>query len=221
LIILLAGTIYSFTPSPHVRQDEPEIKSSQHWLEIRDLSYQNFDQDQKYLSLKAERFSIQKKKIGFFRIGLVNIGVFDNAQIDFYLDQNAEPGRKMDSDDEFFFRHSLTSIDGIMPPYSSNRISSFTLASVSINLINGNNILSTISSDSAVISPGKSGIEFKGNVKVVSNNNILKTKYLFFHPEKHHLQTKNDFTLESADETILGKDITLDMFLNIINDPSG
>ena len=52
--------------------------------EIRGFSFNSSQDGKKVISIKADRFSIKKKKLGFLSFGLMNEARFDNAIIHIY-----------------------------------------------------------------------------------------------------------------------------------------
>jgi len=69
---------------PQRGQGQPP--ESRHWLPARNqgFHYQGSRDGLKIISIKSDRFSIQKKKVGFFRFGLLNEIRLDNALIHIY-----------------------------------------------------------------------------------------------------------------------------------------
>jgi len=215
LIIILAGMVYHFTPKTDVRTHNPEISRSTQLFEVIDLHYESFNNGQRTIFLKADRFSIQRKKIGFFRLGLVNMAVFDNADIVLHLQHKGDDhGCCHDLCEEASDKQSLPDLSKMLPPNAAGRISSLTLKPVSLSLIDENTVLTRIASESAELRLTGSGIEFTGNVEVVSEDRTLTTKSLIFYPDDFYLETIDRFVLDDPETRIKGEEITLDIRLN-------
>ena len=60
------------------------IKHSKDRLHIEGFSFHSVHEDNRAISIKADSFRIEKKKLGVFRFGLMNVARFKNAVIDIY-----------------------------------------------------------------------------------------------------------------------------------------
>ena len=64
-------------------------KFLQYRHQIKSFKFDSFNNGEKVLSIKADKFTIEKKKLGYFRLGLINVAIFENAVIDVYLKKKA------------------------------------------------------------------------------------------------------------------------------------
>jgi len=169
------------------------------------------------LSIKADNFTIEKKKVGFFRLGFINVAVFENAVIDIYLK------RKLSDNRSNFIRDAFPSLKEALPSFSTKRISSITLKPVCLKLLDGNALFTQITSKVAIIRLKKHNILFKGNVQVVSGDKRLYTECLTFLPEESIMKTEQHFILKTSQKNLEGKKLTVDIFLNLEkeNDKTG
>jgi len=221
LIIILAGMMYNFTPRTDVRKNKPEIDHSPHLFEVIDLNYESFNNGNRTISFKADRFSIQRKKIGFFRVGLVNMGVFDNADVVLHLQhQGNDYSCCHESSEDAPDEQSLPDLSKMLPPHAAGRISSVTLKPVILSLVDGNSVLTRITSESAELRLTGPGIEFTGNVEVVSEDKTLKTRRLIFYPDDFYLEITGGFVLEDPEARSKGEGIILDIRLNPVEHSS-
>jgi hypothetical protein len=163
-------------------------------LQIKGFKFDSFDDGEKVLSIKADKFTVEKKKLGFFRFGLINVAIFKNAVIDVYLKRKA------------------------LPSFSAKQISSIIIEPVCFNLQNKNSLLTQITSNSAIIKLTKQNILFKGGVQVVSGEMSLITERLNLFLENSVMKTDRHFILKTPEKKIEGDHITVDMFLNVVQD---
>ena len=86
--------LYAFQPSQKIAsnpmRDTLAGTSSQNH-DIQGFRYTGAFEGRKVISVRADRFLIRKKKIGFLRFGLLNEVRFDNARIDIYGRQKKTP----------------------------------------------------------------------------------------------------------------------------------
>ena len=217
LIVTVAGTIFLFNrnrtlPTRDTQQEASHQKYLKYRLQIKGFKFDSFDDGEKVLSIKADKLTVEKKKLGFFRLGLINVAIFKNAVIDVYLK------RKLSGNDPDFIREALPSLKDAFPSFSTKRISSIIIEPVCLNLQDENSLLTQITSNSAIIKLTKQNILFKGGVQVVSGEMSLITERLNLFPENSVMKTDRHFILKTPEKKIEGNNITVDMFLNVAQD---
>ena len=191
----------------------PEVPSqrySQYRVKIKGFQFDSLNNGEKILSIKADKFTIEKKKLGFFRLGLINVAIFENAVIDIYLK------RKLSNNGSDFIREALPSLRDALPSFSTKRISSITIEPVCLNLRDEKSLFTQITSKSAMIRLKKHNILFKGGVQVVSGDKSLATERLNFFPESSVMKTKRHFILKTPQKKMEGEQLTADIFLNLV-----
>ena len=191
----------------------PHQKHLKYRFQIKGFNFAKFEDAEKVLSIKADTFTIKKKKLGFFRLGLIHTAVFENAVIDLSLK------RKVPVDDTIETiqtREELPSLKDILPSFSTMRISSIILKPVCLTLRDEHSLLTQITSNSAIIKLTKKNIRFTGNVHVVSGDKSLTTERLNFLIEDFVMKARQHFILETPGEKIEGKQITLDLSLDVV-----
>lgn len=214
MVVTVVGTIFVFSRNRNLtaQDTQQEMLSRQrnlnYRLQIKGFKLDSFDSGEDVLSIKAEKFTIEKKKLGFFRLGLINVAIFKNAIIDIYL-KRKNPGNDIDN-----LIEGLPALKDALPSFSAKRISSIIIEPVCLNLWDEKTLLTQITSKSAIIRLIKQDIHFKGAVQVVSGNKRLITENLEFSSENSVLKTDRHFILRTSKETINGNHIILDMFLN-------
>jgi hypothetical protein len=187
-------------------------KNFEYRLQIKGFKFDSFDDGKNILSIKTDKFTVEKKKLGFFRFGLINVAIFKNAKIDVYLK------RSVSSNDDSFISEALPSLKDALPSFSIKRISSIIIEPICLNFRDGNHLLTQITSNSAIIGLTKQNILFKGGVHVVSGNRSLTTEGLNFFSEKSVMKINRHFILQKPEKKIEGNTITLDMYLNVVKD---
>ena len=186
--------------------------------EIRGFSFNSSQDGKKVISIKADRFSIKKKKLGFFSFGLMNEARFDNAVIHLYgrSGQNEKSevppeGRRAGRSQNLTFKGIFSK--GSLPSFQVKRISSIVMEPVCVELHDEQSSVTRISAASAVIRLKKRCILFKGNVRVVSGPRVLTTSRLNLFPENAIIRTDQHFTLKTPEKELKGDRLTFDIFL--------
>lgn len=215
LVLVVAGTIFLFNrhrtlTTCEIQKEGPRQRYSKHRLQIKGFKFNSHDNGEKTLSIKADKFTIEKKKLGFFRFGLINVAIFENAIIDIYLK------RKLFNNRSNFIRKALPSLKDALPSFSTKRISSITIEPVCLNLRDEKSLFTQITSNSAMIRLTKQNILFKGGVQVVSGDKSLITERLNFFLENSVMKTERHFILKTPEKRLEGNRLTVDILLNVV-----
>jgi len=192
--------------------------------EIRGFQFDGTHEGRRVISIKADRFSIEKKKIGFFRFGLMNEAKFENAIIKIYGRSKPSTNRSGESHDSVKFgqKHNQDLVFNDMflkEAFSSSpikRISSIVIEPVSVELHNEESVVTQLSASSAIIRLKKGEIFFKGNVRAVSGPRVLTTEQLSVFPEKAIMETNQHFLLKTPEKQWSGQRLTTDILLRLI-----
>jgi hypothetical protein len=208
---------------------------SRYRLKIEKLAFFGMHQGQKVLSIAADNFIIEKKKIGFFSFSLANVARLYNTRIDIYAyDENLE---RKDQSSTFPVKNPISdtieskTTTGMKTPFqhifaeetlssfpaSLKSITSIEAIPISVFFYNGDKLLTGISSSSATIRLNQREILFSGNVRVISGKRELTTEELAFIPESGILRTVKPFIMQTDGEQRKGKRATTDIFLRQIN----
>ena len=205
-LLLRQRTLTTHNTAPEV----PSQRYSKYRLKIKGFQFDSLNNGEKILSIKADNFTIEKKKLGFFRFGLINVAIFENAIIDVYLK------RKVSGNDANLIREAFPSLKDALPSFSTKRISSITIEPVCLNLRDEKSLFTQITSKSAMIKLKKHNIIFKGGVQVISGNKSLSTERLTLLPEKSIMKTEGHFILKTPQKKMGGEQLTVDIFLNLV-----
>jgi len=224
-IPLLAVVWVIFFSVQHYVSDKPHVSESiapeRHPAlrqRIMGFRFQGFHDGKKVITIKADKFTIEKKKLGFFRFGLMNEARLENAFIRIFSEQapttardnkassNSRPVQTM-SFGHVFSKDSL-------PPMPVKRISSVVMTPVRIELYEGKSLVTAISARTGTIRLRRREILFKGRVEVVSGPRVLKTDQLRVIPDRGVLRTDYPFVLENHGNRINGKHLLANLLLN-------
>ena len=210
-------------PEPVVRH--PPVSPRQHRVKIGGFQFQGSREGRRVISIRADRFTVEKKKLGFFRLGILSEARFTNAVIDLYGTREAPeekgpatPGRPAGppvaasrdpgplSFEGSFTRESLPSLSG-------KGIASIRLEPVAFNLHEDTSLITRISADSATVRLKQRDVLFRGKVRVESGGRLLTTARLSFMPKTASFATRHHFVLEAPEKRVEGEGITTDLYL--------
>lgn len=223
-LLAVAGIIFLFnrhrTLSNHNTQQEVLRQKLLHSrLQIKGFKFDRSNNGKNILSIKADKFTIEKKKLGFFRLGLINVAKFENAVIDVYLKRKSSSDEsKPLGNDWDFLGEDLPSLRDAFPSFSKKRISAVIMEPVCLNLRGERSLLTQLTSKSAIVRLKKRDLLFEGNVRVLSGDKSLITERLNFSPENFVMKTKRHFILKTSDKKLEGDQLTVDFFLNAVKD---
>jgi hypothetical protein len=210
---------------PKPPQQIPRYMTSGHRLQIVGFRYEGNREGKKTISIKADKFTIEKKKLGLFRVGLLNVARFKNAVIDIYgqrigtgqdalpMSTAQAPGKPNThtQNSGMSFRELFTG--DALPSFSVKRISSIMIEPICLNLYDGESLISQITASSANIRLRKRDIFFEGNVLVKSGSASLKSDHLILMPENGALRAERHFFLETPEKRLEGERLTTDLYL--------
>lgn len=203
-----ANKVFDTTRYPAVQQ------------EIGGFFLDRFSGNRRIITIKADKFLVESKKLGFLRFGLMNEVRLDNAVLAIYADktQNGGVDKKHFSLPGKVRSQRLTYKDlfsgETLSPISSKRIYSVTMTPVRIELHDERTTVTTISADSGKIRLTKRDILFMGNVRLVSGDKVLLTDQARLIPEKGEIGCDHPFTLTISGQKRTGNHLFTDVFLN-------
>ena len=199
-------------------------------------------------SIQCDELSIRKRKIGFFRIGIINEAELVNAVICIYRNTHAEQGmpgnggaispfRDMDRAitrtaaeqsaemspghcqgpawPRLVFRDIFSK--KTFPVLTGRNVAVFRVAPVDLRFYEGSTISSRIKAETAKINLRKGRFIFRGNVRVISGERMMRTGRLMFDPKTFTLSTHWGYNFECRGKQDEGWHLTTDLFLNQYN----
>ena len=193
------------------------IKQARHPLVVRGFQFFGYHQGEKNITIKAVRHSIEKKKLGLFRSGVIRIAKFKGAEIDLYVKQ-VESEKKLEGDSQkssFSLKGTFTK--EAMPASQLKNVVSFIFEPVKINFYNGKSLITQIQANRASIKSKGRRVVFQGLVLATSESRSLATDKLTFVPDSGLFKTDRHFVLKTSEKQFTGENLTTDLFLNIVS----
>lgn len=182
-------------------------------MRIEGLRFYGMSEGRRVIAIEADRFAIQKGKIGFFSTGLTQTARIVNARIDLYVAEasapgtvDAPPGQRQDYGNLF----SEETFSSLLP---SKNLSAIEAAPVLVRLHGSSALQTRIEAARASVRFRERDILFEGNVRVSAEGAELQTEQLVFIPETALLKTDKPYLLKKGDRTIEGTGLTTDILL--------
>jgi len=204
--LTLSGANYP-KKTPHIRH--PGVVQ-----EIRGFRFAGTHDGREIITIKADKFSIEKKKVGFLRFGLMNEAILKNALIRIYGEEETKvPANNMaEKTHNVTFKKAFSK--DVLAPIFLKQVSCVNISPVRIELYKKDLTVFSISAKSATLRLGKRDILFKGNVRVDSGSRALTTSQLRIQPKSNVLKCDRDFVLMSPGHKRHGKHLKTDIYLN-------
>lgn len=201
-----------------------------HQVRIDDLRFFSIQEGRKIISLEAASFTIEKKKIGFFRIALAHTARIADGRLTIFL----EPGGKRlahppppsgDSslkelprnNKQIRFPQLLS--DTVLKdfPIPLGRVTSIEVEPISVKIMESDSTVTSITASAAEISLKNKNVRFDGNVRVISGKKTLHANELIFDPTEGTLQTDRSYRLTNGSDFTSGNHLRTDIFLGLIS----
>jgi len=160
---------------------------------IRGFQYSNYHKGRKALNIRAAKFSVEKKKIGIFKLSPFKVVRFRDAEIDFY-GKNEQPDEKKNqpptpstSKDNSAAIMNNISFKGILspemlPPQALKGSVSAICEPVKINLYLNDAPRTMIQAEKAIVDPRRRRMILWKNIQVISGALNLSTDRLAIYP---------------------------------------
>ena len=179
--------------------------------DINRFHYTKTENTKRILVIQADRFRVQKKKIGLLRFALKKEIVVDNAAIDIYKpsDQklNLETLMQVGKDPE--------TMNGLIPKSTDKVIFSPVTLQV---LSQEGELLSKISAESATFNQKNKHIVFDRNVEIQAGNRTLNAASMDLISKDGRVIARRGVVLKTPEGTITKDVLQTDMFLTLIRD---
>ncbi len=194
---------------------------------IRGFRYSKYHEGRKALTIKAAKFSIEKKKIGIFKLSPFKVARFRDAEIDFFGrinrpdDQTSQPHKALSGSENSKAGRKNIAFKGVlsqemMPPSALKGSVSAICEPVKINLHLDDAPVTQIQAGKAIVDPRKRRMILLDNIQVTSGSSHLSTDRLAIYPETGLFEVNNKYVFETQGETITGEKLTTDFFLKKI-----
>lgn len=181
------------------------------------FTYTGTNEGRKVIWFHADRLEIDKQKIGFLNFNLLNRVRFLNANIKMFgqprtfTAADGEGGGPVVQSD-LTFENSFTRES--MPSLPIKRIASINFNPITVELYNGDLMLTRISAGKAKVLIRKQTIRFEGGVHVESGDRRLRTDKLSLMPGEEKVEIKGRYIMKTQGAEINGSGLTTDFFLN-------
>jgi hypothetical protein len=187
---------------------------------IGELSFYGISGGQKSISIKADRFVVEKKKFGFLSFSLMNVAKLENAVIDVYgvrtktFKQPSAVGHAPSgtpAGKAMTFDHVLS--DESFSMFPTKNVGAIEAGPIVVQFRDGENIFTRLSASSGTVRLKEQDILFSGSVRVTSGSRELFTDQLMFLPQKGLLKVDGNYTMKTGDGSVRGKRLTADIHL--------
>jgi len=231
LASVLGGSVFLYYQQrtimrTHINEEVPSTPYPKHGVEIQGFHFEGHYKGKRIITINAEKFTIQKMKLGFFRFGMLNVANFKNADIDIYgesikvpvsLIPNTSHRTTDGSNPRTQLSRGITFSDVFrkesLPLFSKKRISSILIEPVCFRLHDENSLIMMITATSATIRLKNRDFLFNGDVQVTAGLNVLQTDQLILIPENGILKTDHHFLLRTPKKRVKGDCLRTDIFL--------
>jgi len=219
MLTLISGVIFLYVSDSvkHSSQDKANHFSfrKKKDLTIRGFHYSGYHEGRKALTIKAAKFSIEKKKVGIFKFSPLRAARFRGAEIDFYVNNDPSAAGSQDKKD--------VTIKGLfsketLPASLLKGASSAIFEPVKINFcsLDGKPVME-IRAKRATFDPRRRRIVMDGKILATASSNELSTNRLLIYPDKGIIEVNNKFVLKKQGEQINGDKLTTDLFLKKVD----
>jgi hypothetical protein len=180
--------------------------------QIHGFRYESNIDGKKRLSLKASKVSLQKKKIGFFRFGLMNELRIDDALFTLYgfFGQDSEQIKDIAE-----IQAIETAVANILPQGQAKSLASLVIEPIVIEFhsLGPRHLVSQLQASRTVIQPSTRRISFEGKVVLEAGDKILETDTLYLDTETNQLQSKDHYVMRSSLNRCTGNGLVTDFLL--------
>jgi hypothetical protein len=218
MLTLISGVIFLYVSDSYKQSSQDK---SNHFsfrkkkdLTIRGFRFSGYHEGRKALTIKAARFSIEKKKIGIFKLSPLRAARFRGAEVDLYLDniQHADgsPNQKLMIVKGLFSEET-------MPVSVLKGVTSMIFEPIKINFYSDDTSVTEIHARKATLDLRQRRVVLQGKILATSALNQLSTKRLLIYPEKGIIEVNDNFVLTREGEQITGDKLITDLFLKKVD----
>ena len=226
VLVIIAVTGYIYIRQKHTLVHSKYKVSCYLRQEMHNFYYQSFIGGNQLVSIQADRFIVEKKKLGFFRISLINQAKMDNALIEIFSHPSQTQQLNKHDNNNLSLRSGsfkqktdakeevkLSFKNYLFPLLSEKRIVSVTISPITIKLYRGKQVIFSIFAKRCIVNLLRRKIEFKGHVKAIYGLRILKAHHVELDTQSRILKVDSPFTLIADRKVIKGKYLLTDLRL--------
>lgn len=195
---------------------------------IRGFQFSNYHDGKKALNIRAAKFSIEKKKVGLFKLSPFKVALFRDVEIDLYgetrqKDDADPPAHKtaVDNNRTTAGNHGISFKGALsretLPTQALKGSISAICKPVKINLFLDGVPVTRIQAEKAVLDPRRRRLILRKNIQVKSGNTNLSADRLAIYPETGVFEIENKYVLQTQDQTINGDKLTTDFLLQEVS----
>jgi hypothetical protein len=195
---------------------------------FRGFRYSKYNEDKKILTIKAAHFSVEKKKVGVFRLSPFKYARFRGAEIDLF-GETVQPNKgrsqpriaSIDKQSRHPKKNEI-SFKGVisrdtMPPSMLKGANSAICEPIKIKLYLADSLITKIQANKAIVDPRMHRMILRDSIQVTSGSSHLSTDRLTIYPESGVFEVDNYYVLKSLAGTSTGKNLTTDFYLDKIS----
>ncbi len=197
-----------------------------HQVKIDRFRFFSVREGRKILSLEAESFIIDKKRIGPFSIALARRARIVNGQLTVFMEpegsgggETSHPSQQAPSQKTGRRGNSLRFPDLLSDavlkdfPVPLGRVTSVEVQPISVTIMDGDIPLTAITASFAEIRLNSRDVRFTGTVRVTAGRKILTTDELTFDPGSGILGTDHAYQMTTGTDTTGGTHLRTDILL--------
>lgn len=222
LVMLISWPIYRYQTSLELKpplSDQKRNSLASPRLTIKDFAFNDYQGDRKILSIRADSLVVDRKKIGYFRVGLFNTAKLSEAIIDVYTaegglssanDVNSGKTEKMGVPIDFGKTLSTNIFKGI----TNKNVIALEIAPIIIRIHDQQGLVLTIEGGYSKIGLKDDLIIFEKGVKVTADARLLSTNRLSFLLSRSLFRTTSPFVLKTPQKEWKGDYLEIDPYLD-------
>lgn len=214
MMTLISGVIFVYlsersNQSLQIKKNYLSLKKKKD-LTIRGFHFSGYHQGRKAITIKAVRFSVEKKKFGVFKFSPLRTARFRGAEVNLYVNNDGFTENQQDKKDMII--KGLFSQE-TMPVSALKGVTSILFEPVKINFYLDDTSTTQIRANKATIDPRQRRVILWGKILATSALNQLSTERLMIYPEKGLIEVNNKFVLKTQSGKITGEKLATDLFL--------
>jgi len=224
-LFVIIPLLYSFKSN---RLSSPEVASKRkpiyEGMSAKGISLSEHKMGQLVYSVKIGSFKIKRKKIGFFKIGLIKVAHLDDVVFTINLDnldenfqENSSPNSSgKDKSSANFIKNVLNSEQA--KPLQLDKVKEVQINNLTVKIVDSEGPISVISSKRAGINLLKHKLVLQGEVKIASRERgTLTCKELYVSGTDQKFKTDSPYSLLVNNRVYKGKGLETNYLLEGIN----
>ena len=228
MIGVIGGVVYFSAHSlQDSRQAGPGIqRDSGQPVRITGFQFDHSAEGKKIIRIKADELTVEKMKLGHFSLGIANVAKLKNGVVEMYADlairatppTSGEASRAESNPGGGALKDPAVSFSSLfkeesMPSFGGKKVASIVIEPIQLRVYDRETVLTDITASTANLKLRNREIQFKGAVRLSSNQRVLEAEEMSFHPETGTINVEGDYVLDTADGKFQGKRLEADLLL--------